>query len=81
MSQILQRTCGFEGRKLEVEISSSQKHIDSLKEAFGHNSVNYFEVGGVVMSNCMMKVSFFVELGTDTSCDISEDRKAIHATI
>ena len=49
MSQILQRNCGFEGRKVKAEIGS-QKHIDSLEEVFSHDSINYFEVGGVVMS-------------------------------
>ena len=49
--QILQRTCGFEGRKLEAEISS-RKYIESLKEVFSRNSVNYFEVSKVVTSNC-----------------------------
>ena len=42
------------------------------------DSGNYFEVGGVVTSNCMtmisffvvVKISFFVEFGADTSCDI-----------
>ena len=55
--QILQRTCGSEGRKLKAEISS-RKYVDSLKEAFSRNSVNYFEVGEVVTSNCMI-VSLF----------------------
>ena len=80
MSQILQITRGFEGRKFEVEIGS-WKHIDNLEEAFGRDSVNYFEAGGVVASNCMTKVSFFIEFGVDTSCDISKVREAIHATI
>ena len=80
MSQILQRTCGFEGRELEAEIGS-QKHIDSLEEAFGCDSINYFEVGGVVASNCMTKVGFFIEFGADMSCDISKVREMIHATI
>ena len=60
---------------------SLRKHIDSVEEAFSCNSVNYFEVGGVVTSNCTMKINFFVEFGADMSCDISEARKAIHATI
>jgi hypothetical protein len=38
MSQILQRTCGFEGRKLEAEIHS-RKYIDSLEEVFGRDSM------------------------------------------
>lgn len=76
MSQILQRTCGFEGRKIEAEIGS-WKYIDSLEDAFGGNSVNYYEVGGVVASNCTTKISFFVEFGADTSCDIGEVRRSM----
>ena len=69
-----------EGREVEAEIGS-WKYIDSLEEAFSHDSINYFEVGGVVTSNCTTKISFFVEFGADTSYYISEVRKAIHATI
>ena len=63
MSQILQRTCGFEGRKLKAEISL-RKHIDIVEE-FSLDSVNYLEVGGVVTSNCTTKISFFVGFGAD----------------
>ena len=60
---------------------SSWKHIDSLEETFSRDSINYFEVGRVITSNCTMKISLFVEFRADTSCDISEVGKSIHATI
>ena len=70
----------FRGKEIEAEISSG-KYVDSLKEMFGCNSVNYFEVCRVVSSNCTAKVSLFIDFGADTSCDIIEVRKAIHPTI
>jgi hypothetical protein len=48
-----------------------------VEEAFGRDSIDYFEVGGVVTSNCATKINFFVEFGADTSCDISEDSRRI----
>ncbi|KAF8825327.1 hypothetical protein HHX47_DHR7000780, partial [Lentinula edodes] len=80
LGDINKRVLGFEGGEVESEVST-REDVHSLNQTLCINTIENLEVSSIVTSDSTAHVTLFRKRGPNTSRDIGEVWKTIHATI